>query len=81
MTMRLGDTCYKKFPVEALWKTQWKSFFLVSIEGFLFPQKYPEPTFEALDTSVLYLLAEMNVHTTSPVLFHYLIKIVQSVKY
>lgn len=82
MTMRLGETCYKQFPVETLRKTKLKRFFLSEHRRLAFPSELPrEPTFEVLDSSVFGPLEEMKVHTTSSVLFNYLIKIVQSVKF
>lgn len=83
MTMRLGETCYKQFPVETLWKTKPKKvFFLSKHRRLTFPSELPrEPTFEVLDSSVFCPLEEMKVHTTFSVLFNYLIKIVQSVKF
>lgn len=62
MTMRLGETCYKQFPMETLWKTQLKRFFFSEHRKLSFPSEIPrEPTFEVLDSSVFYPLVEMNI--------------------
>lgn len=75
--------------IHAVSSFQWKHCGKYSLKVFFsehrrlsFPsEKLREPTFEVLDTSVFYPLVEMKVHTTSSVLFNYLIKIVQNEKY